>query len=237
MYVTSGNDDVFALDARTGALIWEHKSGIDQNITTVCCGWDNRGVALGDGKVFLGQLDGNFVALDPATGDLVWKTEIGKWQDGYTITSAPTYYNGVVYTGVSGGDRSARGKLTALDAKTGNELWRFWTARRPRRARRRHLALAEDPDPTKRNAYLNGGANVWQPPAIDPELGLIYLQHRTAGPRRDRRRRQSPRRQPLQLVDRGAASRRQLCVAFPDGASRSLGLRLPEPGGPVRSGL
>src|SRR6266436_5659418 len=59
MYVTSGNDDVFALDARTGALIWEHRSGIDQNISTVCCGWDNRGVAVGEGKVFLGYLDGN----------------------------------------------------------------------------------------------------------------------------------------------------------------------------------
>src|SRR4029079_2354742 len=58
MYVTSGNDDVFALDAKTGALIWEHKSGLDQNINTVCCGWDNRGLAIGDGRVYLGRLDG-----------------------------------------------------------------------------------------------------------------------------------------------------------------------------------
>ena len=117
MYLTTGNDDVFALDARTGALIWEHKSGIDQNISTVCCGWDNRGVAVGDGKLFVGQLDGRFVALDTRNGKPVWQTQVGKWQDGYTITSAPTYYRGVVYTGISGGDRSARGKLTALDAK------------------------------------------------------------------------------------------------------------------------
>ena len=59
MYIATGNDDVFALDAKTGALIWEHRSHIDQNINTVCCGWDNRGVAVGEGKVFLGQLDGN----------------------------------------------------------------------------------------------------------------------------------------------------------------------------------
>src|SRR5438552_3154274 len=62
MYIASGNDDVFAFDAKTGALIWEHKSGIEQTISTVCCGWDNRGVAVGDGKVFLGYLDGNIVA-------------------------------------------------------------------------------------------------------------------------------------------------------------------------------
>src|ERR1700704_4186146 len=58
MYFATGNDDVFALDARTGALIWEHRSGIEQNINTVCCGWDNRGVAVSEGKLFLGQLDG-----------------------------------------------------------------------------------------------------------------------------------------------------------------------------------
>src|SRR5262244_3482537 len=58
LYIATGNDDVFALDGKTGALIWEHRSGIEQNISTVCCGWDNRGVAVGDGKVFLGQLDG-----------------------------------------------------------------------------------------------------------------------------------------------------------------------------------
>jgi len=98
MYVTSGNDDVFALDARTGALKWKYLSGINQRINTVCCGWDNRGVALGEGKVFLGQLDGTFVALDAATGKLAWQSTIGRWQDGYTITTAPTYYNGVVYT-------------------------------------------------------------------------------------------------------------------------------------------
>ena len=69
MYVTTGNDDVFALDAKTGALIWEHKSGLDQTISTVCCGWDNRGVALGEGKVFLGRLDGTFEALRLPNGN------------------------------------------------------------------------------------------------------------------------------------------------------------------------
>ncbi|MDE2477196.1 MAG: PQQ-binding-like beta-propeller repeat protein, partial [Alphaproteobacteria bacterium] len=182
MYVTTGNDDVFALDAKTGALIWQHKSGIDQNISTVCCGWDNRGVAVGDGKVFLGQLDGRFVALDGKTGKLVWQTQIEKWQDGYTITSAPTYYRGAVYTGISGGDRSARGKLTALDAKTGKELWHFWTAAGPGERGGDTWPSPNNPDPETAHAYQHGGANVWQAPAIDPDLGLIYFSTGQPGP-------------------------------------------------------
>src|SRR5215813_13554943 len=94
MYFATGNDDVFALDARTGALIWEHRSHVEQNINTVCCGWDNRGLAIGDGRVYLGRLDGTFEALDVKTGKRVWQSTIGKWQDGYTITTAPTYYKG-----------------------------------------------------------------------------------------------------------------------------------------------
>ena len=183
MYVTTGNDDVFALDAKTGSLIWEHRSGIDQNISTVCCGWDNRGVAVGDGKVFLGYLDGTFVALEAETGKLLWQTRIGEWQDGYTITSAPLYYKGVVYTGISGGDMGARGKLTALDGNTGKELWHFWTAAGPGELGgdtwpppTDDTAVSQDPSTLKDNHQdRHGGASVWQTPAVDPELGLLYF--------------------------------------------------------------
>lgn len=182
MYIASGNDDVYALDARTGALIWQHLSGIDQAINTVCCGWDNRGVAVGEGKVFVGQLDGTFVALDAKTGKELWKTEIGKWQEGYTISAAPLYYNGAVYTGISGGDREARGKLTALDAKTGKELWRFWTVPDPGAKGSETWPSPNDPNPVRAKAYLHGGANIWQTPAVDPELGLIYFSTGQPGP-------------------------------------------------------
>ena len=79
MYIATGNDDVYALDARTGALIWEHKSGIDQAINTVCCGWDNRGVAVGEGKVFVGQLDGTLVALDQKSGEFISSSDLASW--------------------------------------------------------------------------------------------------------------------------------------------------------------
>jgi quinohemoprotein ethanol dehydrogenase len=152
LYIATGNDDVFALDGKTGSLLWEHRSGIEQNISTVCCGWDNRGVAVGDGKVFLGQLDGFFVALDIKTGKEVWRTQLARWQDGYTITAAPLFHNGVVYSGISGGDRQARGFLAALDAKTGKERWRFWTVPAPGEFGSDTWPKPDDPDPVKANA-------------------------------------------------------------------------------------
>jgi quinohemoprotein ethanol dehydrogenase len=124
MYVITGNDDVFALDAKTGAILWEYWSGIDQTISTVCCGWVNRGLAMGDGLLFFGQFDANVVAIDMKTGKEVWRTAIEKWQNGYGITGAPLYYDGMVYTGITGGEFGVRGRLTALDAKTGEIKWR-----------------------------------------------------------------------------------------------------------------
>ena len=76
MYMVTGNDDVFALSAKTGEILWKRWSLIDQKISTVCCGWDNRGLAMGEGMLFLGQLDANVVALDIQTGREVWRTPI-----------------------------------------------------------------------------------------------------------------------------------------------------------------
>ena len=182
MYLATGNDDVFALDGKTGALIWERRSGINQSINTVCCGWDNRGVALGDGRVYIGQLDGTMAALDMKTGKEVWKTQLARWQDGYTITAAPLFHNGVLYTGISGGDRSARGFVAAVDAATGKEKWRWWTVPAPGEFGSDTWPSPNDPDPKKVNAWKEGGATVWQTPAIDPELGMIYFTTGNAGP-------------------------------------------------------
>src|ERR1700750_3017875 len=124
--VVTGNDDVFAMNAKTGEILWERLSGLDQKISTVCCGWLNRGLAMGEGMLFLGQLDANMVALDIKTGKEVWKTPIEDWDNGYGITNAPLYFDGIVYTGNTGGEFGVRSRLTALDAKTGNLLWRWY---------------------------------------------------------------------------------------------------------------
>ena len=124
MYIATGANDVLALDATTGEIIWEFRPEIEQKMDTVCCGWTTRGVAVGDGKVYAGLLDARLVALDIKTGELLWETEVADWEKGYTITSAPLYYNGKIYTGVSGGEYGIRGRVMAYDSDLGREIWR-----------------------------------------------------------------------------------------------------------------
>jgi quinohemoprotein ethanol dehydrogenase len=181
MYVPTGNDDVFALDAKTGRKLWEYFSDIPQVNDAICCGWDNRGVALGEGKVYSGQLDGTFVALDQATGRIAWKVQIEDYKEGYSITGATRYYDGLVYTGISGGERGVRGRVYALDAKTGQEVFRFYTIPGPGDIGAETWPM-NDPDPVKANIYLRGGGTVWQGVAIDPELNMIYFSTGNASP-------------------------------------------------------
>ena len=178
MYVITGNNDVFALNAKTGAILWEYWSDIDKKISALCCGWVNRGLAMGEGLLFFGQLDANVVALDTKTGKVVWKTLIEKWQDGYSLTSAPLYYDGIVYSGIAGGEFGVRGRLTALDAKTGAILWRWYTV--PGSGE-----FGGDTWPPDTDHAMRGGATVWNTPALDPELGLIYFVTGNCGPNHD----------------------------------------------------
>jgi len=175
MYIVTGNDDVFALNAKTGEFLWERWSGIDQKITSVCCGWVNRGLAMGEGMLFLGQFDANVVALDIKTGKEVWRTPIEVWQDGYGITSAPLYYDGIVYSGITGGEYGVRGRLTALDAKTGKVLWRWYTLPGPGE-------VGAGTWPAGTDHYSRGGATIWNTPALDPQLGLVYFAVGNCGP-------------------------------------------------------
>jgi quinohemoprotein ethanol dehydrogenase len=178
IYVPTGEDDVFAISADTGKIIWEHKGNLNQAISTVCCGWESRGVALGDGRVYIGQIDGKLVALDQKTGKLVWSTQVMAWQRGYSITSAPLYVDGMVVTGISGGEFGIRGRVTAFDAKTGKEVWRFYTIPGPGET-------GHETWPQTGNAWKHGGAPVWQTPSVDPNLGLLYFSTGNAGPDND----------------------------------------------------
>jgi quinohemoprotein ethanol dehydrogenase len=175
LYVPTGEDDVFAVDVETGEIRWKYESNISQRIATVCCGWLSRGVALGEGKVFIGQLDGKLVALDQHTGKKVWETEVGEHTRGYTITAAPLYYDGMVITGVSGGEFSIRGRVQAYDAQTGELVWRFHTVPGPGE-------VGHETWPQDNRSWTHGGAPVWQTPAVDPELGLVYFSTGNASP-------------------------------------------------------
>ncbi len=175
IYVVTGADDVFAMSVKTGNILWKHQANLDGAITTVCCGWTSRGVALGEGRVYVGQLDGRLVALDQKSGEPVWSIQAERWQNGYTITAAPLYYNGMLIVGFSGGENGTRGRVKAYSARDGSVIWSFYTIPGP--GEPGHETWPQDSD-----AWLHGGATVWQTPAVDPELGLIYFTTGNPGP-------------------------------------------------------
>ena len=174
-YISTGANDVFALSIDTGEILWQYTASLDPKITSVCCGWNNKGVALGPDKVFIGQLDGQLVALDRASGKVAWKIQAERWQDNFSITSAPVYFDGMVITGFAGADRGTRGRVKAYDAKDGRLVWTFYTIPGPGEP-------GYETWPKGSDAYKYGGASVWQTPAIDPELGLVYFSTGNAGP-------------------------------------------------------
>jgi quinohemoprotein ethanol dehydrogenase len=174
LYVVNGVNDVFALDVDTGAILWTYHGNPDPK-AGVPMGKSSRGVAMGDGKIFVGQLDAKLVALDQRTGQVVWAVQAEPWQKGFSITSAPLYYDGMVITGFSGGEMASRGRVKAFRATDGKVLWQFNTVPGPGE-------LGHDTWPQDSNAWELGGAPVWQTPAVDPALDLVYFSTGNPGP-------------------------------------------------------
>ena len=168
MYMTTGNNDVWALDAATGQTLWEHRSSLPPAAVLspyICCGWDARGLAMGSGKIFKAQLDGKVVALDQQTGGVLWVASNSRYLDGYTMTMAPLYYNHQVIVGVSGSEQGARGSVTAYDADDGHRLWRFYTVPTPGDIGSGSWA--------NNNEWQTGGATIWNTPAVDPNTDIL----------------------------------------------------------------
>jgi alcohol dehydrogenase (cytochrome c) len=125
--------------------------------------------------VYVGQLDGKLVALDQKTGKVEWSVQAEGWQDGLVITAAPLYYDGLVIVGFAGAEFAIRGRVKAFDAKTGKLVWTFYTVPGPGE-------LGADTWPPDNAVWKHGGASVWQTPAVDPDLGLIYFSTGNPGP-------------------------------------------------------
>ena len=182
MYISTGEQDIFALNAKTGAVIWEYRSTSDPATS------DNkakRGVTLGDGMVFGVEMDirrppagssstraepvTRIIALDQKTGKVTWKHEIGedvpKNLRKY-VTAPPLFYKGLVYMSISGGDGGLRGRLTAHDAKTGAEVWRWWAVPAPGEP---------GSDTWEGDSWKSGGGAMWVQPALDADLGMLYV--------------------------------------------------------------
>ncbi len=175
LYVTSPHNHVFAIDAATGELKWTYNPEDMPKLSelAICCGQVNRGVAVGDGKVFVGRLDGNLVALDANSGEVAWKVKVADPQEKYTLTAAPQFIDGKVIIGPAGGEFGVRGYVDAYDAQSGERAWRFYTVPGPGEAG--HDTWAGE-------SWKTGGATVWTTPMADPELGLVYVTTGNPGP-------------------------------------------------------
>lgn len=178
MYTTGAFSMVYALDARNGELLWKYDPEVARDWAgRGCCGPVNRGVAVWDGKVYVGVFDGRLEALDAGTGEKLWSVNTIDTSKNYTITGAPRIVDGKVIIGNGGAELGVRGYISAYDAQNGEQLWRFYT-------------VPGDPDLPPENDAMEmamktwfggkwheqgGGGTVWDAMAYDPDLNLLYI--------------------------------------------------------------
>jgi alcohol dehydrogenase (cytochrome c) len=177
MFVTAG-PFVYALNPKTGEEIWKVKPDVPASMLF-------KGVAVGEGKVFVGTADASIFALDAKTGKFLWSTPVGPklpprdagpgganaaalTTTGQYISGAPIYVNGKVITGMANGDFLIVGRLTALDAKTGKESWHFDSVNGPG-------GLGNDTWQQDNDVWKHGGGGMWVTPVADPKLNLVYV--------------------------------------------------------------
>ena len=168
MYVINGNW-TFAIDVATGRQIWRTPAdSAPEAAAHACCSAINRGAAtIYNGKLFRVTLDAHVVALDMKTGKQVWKQKFADFNEGYTATGAPLVANGVLITGMAGGDFTTRGFLNGWDPETGAHLWRLYTIPAPGEP-------GSETWPRDSDTYKYGGAATWRTGAYDPKLDLVY---------------------------------------------------------------
>ncbi len=177
MYTTGSWSVVFALDARTGDKLWKYDPQVPRSKAThACCDVVNRGVAVFEGKVLVGTLDGRLVALDAATGSEVWATRTFAIDEPRVITGAPRVVKRKVIIGNGGGEYGVRGFVAAYDVDSGEQVWKFYTVPG-------NPADGFENDTMKMAAATwtgewwkwGGGGTVWDSMAFDPELDLLYV--------------------------------------------------------------
>lgn len=189
MFTTAGRR-VYAIDLRTGKVRWTYKTVQEPNAGAGQVHLDSskqaaipnalpntKGVGVGLGLVFVGLRDGNVIALKEMTGKFVWMRQTGEEFTRKTqlVATAPTYVKGEVLTGLANGDANLRGRVTALDAATGNELWHIFVVPDPGK-------LGHETWPVDNQSWRFGGGGVWTTLAVDPDLGYVYFGTGSAAP-------------------------------------------------------
>ncbi|HWE83159.1 MAG TPA: PQQ-binding-like beta-propeller repeat protein, partial [Gaiellaceae bacterium] len=179
LYYPSDNDNVYAIDAQTGQVIWQYSANlVPGTYVDDGGGVTTRGLAIGDGMVYLARLDDVDVALNATTGAVVWQTTLDSYTNGAFQTAAPTYVGAAstpeVIVGMAGGEIGVRGYLEALNAKTGAKIWKTYTVPGPGDAN--YGTWGTDYD------IAHGGAPVWTKAVVDSKLGLAYVGTGNASP-------------------------------------------------------
>jgi alcohol dehydrogenase (cytochrome c) len=164
MYVTSAND-VFALDARTGRVLWHHQRPLSSGLLDDAAAHKNRGVAVWQDFVYMETDDAHLLCLDARSGSLRWDIAYADKAKHYGATSAPLVVKDEVIVGTSGGDSGVRGFLAAYDAMTGKLKWHLWTIPGPG-----EFGSSSWPG----DSYLHGGGTTWMPGTYDPALDTLY---------------------------------------------------------------
>ena len=172
MFITESPSNVTAVDAASGRPYWRYEHELPDDLR-VCCGRNNRGVAILGETLYMSTLDAHLVGIDARSGSLLWNTEVADHQSGYSKTAAPLIVKDKVVTGIAGGEFGIRGFLDAYNAETGAREWRTHTIPGPDHPDNRTWAG---------DSWRTGGSPTWITGSYDPELDLIYWGTGNPGP-------------------------------------------------------
>jgi len=187
MYTSGNLGRVYALDAATGASLWTFEPEVDMQANrAACCDQANRGVAVADGKVMVGALDGMLYALDAKSGAVLWKVDtITDHARGYTSTGAPEVAGDLVIIGNAGAEYDARGYVTAYRIADGKQTWRFFTVPHdPETGPQENPALDTALKTWDKDSRwdIGGGGTVWDAINYDPAFDTVYIGVGNGGP-------------------------------------------------------
>jgi alcohol dehydrogenase (cytochrome c) len=165
MFVTEPPEGVTALDAKTGAVLWQFHRPVPSDVFAPIWGMPNKGVAVLGKYIYVATFDAHLLALDAVTGIKVWDITVADWHEGYSMTGAPLAVDNRIVVGIAGGDLGTRGFLAAYSASDGAQQWKFYTVPTPGQPGSETWAG---------DSWKHGGAATWTTGSYDPTLGLIY---------------------------------------------------------------